>query len=358
MNDIKATFILLLSVLTTFGQEVTDLKHEQPILKSLFIWDNLLIAERDWVTTDKFYICDTTKESLTRLSIASDTAILDLAETKSFLHAIIKKDNSYFLLTKNKYESKWNYESIFPEFPNLKKFKLVATDNLLVLVTAEKIYSKRPNSLWHEGAVDSLLTPHWRIPFAYMPEHCILIENSLYLGFDNGEWGGSLWEIPISNEKETIFDRGKLVLQDNIVGLEYSSQGLLWVATGLAHLGLQESGIYTYDNSKLQNILWSQPSLSLKEKSDLSAFCLKNTAEPFFAASEFGVFKISNENLEEVLKAKLYLTYRMQHYSVGSRPVGMYVDNNNNIYIAQRSLGVFVYTKTIDSYAFRQMTFD
>lgn len=357
MTDIKITFILLLTTLSVFGQDVSRLKVEQPLLKNLFVWDNLIIVEKDWAANDKYYVCDTLKGRLTRLHIANDTAILDLAETKSFIHAITKRRSSYVLVTKNRNHHSWSSENLFSGFQKIQKFKLVANDSLLTLVTSEKIYTKRPNSKWQEISIDSILDKSHML-FNKMPEHCLLTMTSLYLGFDKGEWGGSLWEIPISTEKGIALSKGKLILEDNIKALEYSSQGVLWVATGLAHLSLRESGIYRYQDAKLQQVLWSQPSLSLKEKSDLSAFCLKNAEDPFFVASEFGVFKISNENLEEVFKAKLYLTYSIKDYSVGSSPVAMYVDKNNTMYLAHRSLGVFVYTKTNDSYAFRQMTFD
>lgn len=357
MTGIKITFIFILATFSVLGQDVSQLQIGQPTLKNLFVWDNLIIAEKDWTFNDKYYFCDTLKGRLTRLNIANDTDIVGLAETKYFLHAIVNRGSSYVLLTKNKQQDKWSSDTLFSEFQGLKEIELLAIDSLLVLITSEKIYTKILNSEWQEILIDSLLDES-NVLFNKMPEHCLLTKNSLFLGFDKGEWGGFLWEIPVSMGNERRLSKGKLILKDNIRALEYSSKGVLWVATGLAHLSLRKSGIYKYQNAKMHQLLWSQPSLSLKENSDLSTFCLKNAEEPFFVASEYGVFKISSGNLEEVLKSKLYLTYSIKDYLVGSSPVGMYVDKNNTMFIAQSTLGVFLYTKTKDTYTFRQITFD
>lgn len=373
MNNTKLTFILFFTVLSVRAQEANNIKTQQPILKNLFLWDNLVIAERDWVVTDKYYVCDALKGKLTRLQISNDTAILDLAETHSFVYAISKRDELYFLLKKVKGQNKWDATPLFPGFDKILKFKLVANDSMLVLITRDEIFYKQTNSYWQKTAIDSLMDEFNTYDYN-IPKHCLMTANRLYLGYDNGEWGGALWEIPISNEGEKNLSKGKLILDDKIMGLQYSLQGTLWIASGLTQRARGESGIYMFEKDSLQQVLWPQPHKSrdrnqaeslpqqhllFGDNSDLSAFCLKNKVMPFFILSGLGVFRIQKDGIEEVLKAKLNLEYSLGNdYSVGSRPVGMHIDNNNVIYIAQRSLGVFVYIKNKHVYSFRQISFD
>lgn len=373
MTNIKLAFIFFLSTLSCFGQNIDQLKVEQPLLKRLLVWNGLIIAEKDWSRTDKYYVCDTIKNRLTRLQIANDTAILDLTETPSSLHVIVQRDDSYFLLTKNKHERKWTTNPLFPDFNKIKKFRLVANDNLLLIITFDEIFFKQPNSTWEKIAIDSLIDEFHTNDYD-IPQHCLMTSNSLYLGYDNGEWGGALVEIPISKGDNKTFGKGKFIIEDNIKGLEYSSKGTLWIASGLSHLAIRESGIYTFQKDKLQQVLWPQPRKSkdkpqqdsvpqmhllFGEKSDLSAFCLKDKEVPLFIMSEFGVFRIQKDSIEEVIKTKLNIEYSLEKgYSAGSRPVGMQIDNNSTIFIAQRSLGVFVYIRNKDSYTFRQISFD
>lgn len=373
MTNIKLAFIFFLSTLSCLGQNINQLKVEQPLLKRLLAWNGLIIAEKDWAKTDKYYVCDTIKNKLTRLQIANDTTILDLAETHSSLHVIVQRDDSYFHLTKNKHEDKWTTTPLFPDFNKIKKFRLVANDNLLVIITVDEIFFKEPNSIWKKIAIDSLVDAFYTSNYN-IPQHCLITENGLYLGYDNGEWGGALAEIPISKGNSKTFGKGKFILDYNIKGLEYSSKGTLWIASGLSHLAIRESGIYTFHKDKLKQVLWPQPRklkhkpqqdsvpkmhLLSGEKSDLSAFCLKDSEIPFFIMSEFGVFRIHKDRIEEVIKTKLNIEYSLEKgYSAGSRPVGMQIDNNGTIFIPQRSLGVFVYIRNKDSYTFRQISFD
>ena len=356
MKTLQITALLIIASFSVLGQNIHDLKIEQPSLNNLFVWNNLVIVEKAADEHGKFFICDTSKEKLERLTIEKDTNILALAESTSFLYAIVKRGDAYVLITKHKNQNTWISEGLFPDFNTIKRWKLVANDNLLILVTMDKIYTKTHSSEWTAVPFNSIVEKT-KMFLDNMPSHYVLTKNSFFLAFDNGEWGGSLWEIPISTSRKAVLSKGKLVVGDNIKGLQYASSGVLWIATGLAHLDARESGVYKYANNTLQKVLWSMPSLSLKEPADLSAFCLKNAEQPFFVASALGVFKMLDENLEEVIHANLYLRYSLKNYDVGSSPVAMHVDGNNTIYIAQRSLGVFVYTKTNDSYAFRQLSF-
>lgn len=352
---IAIVIYLLLSFYTGSSQDINQLKVEQPLISGMFLWDNLIIVERDRYTTDKYFICDTTVKKLSPLQIADNSLVLGLTETKSSLYAVSKMNDTYFLLTKHKDEVKWKSENITIQGLNSTELKLLSTDNLLVIVTAENIFYRKTSSSWKSVPINIKNNNG----YYQIPKHCLLTSSSLFVGFNNGEWGGSLWEIPFSTEKEKAFGKGELILEDNIVALEYSSQGELWIATGLAHMGLYESGIYKYHNTNLRQILWSTKSLEFDENSDLSAFYLRNNNEPYFIASKLGVFKILNENIEEVIKAKLTLHYRKTPNLIsGSSPVGMYVDSMKNIFVAQRSLGVFFYKNLGNTYEFKQINFD
>ncbi|QBN19394.1 hypothetical protein [Flavobacterium nackdongense] len=351
-------YILLLTMMSAFGQDISNLKVSQQNIKNLFIWNDLLIVEKYEATSDKYYVCDTVHDKLNKLQINNYKAILRLTETKSNLCAITIADGSYWIITRNKNQKSWTKVRLFSEFNNIKEFEFVANDSLLVIITSKKIFTKRLNSAWQEISMYSIRDNSWMLDNE-MPQHCLLTKNSLYLGFGCGEWGGSLWQIPISMKDEMVLSKGKEILSGgNIRALKYTSDDVLWIATGLAHMGSRESGIYKYIEGKIQKVLWSKPSLSLKEESELRAFCLNSTEEPYFVASECGVFRIINEKVEEVIDRKQRFIHSLIDYDIDSVALAIYVDKNNSIFIAQYSLGIFVYKKTKDTYQFRQITFD
>ena len=359
MRHLLIIFLFSLLTLSSSAQEPDSLKVEQPLLKDLFLWGNQIIAEKDRSTTDKFYYCDPQLNKLTRLQIKGNPEISHLAVSKSFLFAIVKNQDDFDILSKEKNNNYWATDKLFEEFNLNDNAKFVATDNLLVLVTAERIYYKVFNSTWKYVEIDKLFDRKSSMLLRESaPQHCLLTNRSLYLGYNYGEWSGALIEIPFRIGKEVVFQKGKRIIRDNIVAMSYFKDSTLWFATGLAHMGVAKSGIYKYEDNKLHQILWTKSSLSLKKESDLSAFYLSNLGIPFFVASELGVFKIEHDSLKQVIEKDLYISYPMKNYTVGSLPEAMFVDNDNNIFIASRSLGVFVYSRNNNSYKFSQLTFD
>jgi len=358
MRTIPIILLLILSH-STSAQQVNNLKIEQPLLKDLFVWGDHIIAEKDHTNIHKFYSCDTISKQLIPLTIKGNSEVLYLAESNSFLFAIVKNQNTFSLISKGKTAQSWNSETLFQGFDLIREAKFVANDSLLLFITADKIHYKARSSGWQSILLNSLVDLKSLI-FAYgsVPQHCLVTANSLYLGYDHGEWSGALIEIPFISKNNIVFKKGKTILEDNIKAICRTTNDTIWIATGLAHMAAERSGIYKYKNKSLQEILWSKPSLSLPKKSDLSAFCLNNKEEPLFVASILGVFKIESDKLKQVINANLYISYSMKDYSVGSFPEAMYADKNDNLFIASRSLGVFLYTKTGNGYKFTQLTFE
>lgn len=351
-------FILFLLLLTFFSaaQKFDNLKVEQPLISDLFLWGNHILAETVHDTANKYYYIDSLTNRLLKLEIEDNSKIIHVAQSNSFLFAITKKNGHLNLLSKEKRKTFWLKQELLIKSNAIDNAKFVATDNLLVLVTSEIIHYKLFNSTWKSIEISKLIKLHPESD--RLPRHCLLKDDALYLGYDNGEWGGSLIEIPFSVGDDIVFKTGNLILNENIVAINYSKDSILWIATGLSHLGLAKSGIYKYQNDKLQKVLLENPKLSLKGESDLSAFCLNNNDEPFFIASEFGLFKIQGDCLRQLINEKLIIYYPIKDYIVGSYPVGMYIDREGNIFIASRSLGVLVYKKLGNQYTFSQMIFN
>ena len=97
MRLIPIILLLLILTFSTSAQEVNNLKVEQPLLKDLFVWGDYIIAEKDHTKPDKFYFCDTISKQLMPLTIEGNSGIIYLAESKSFLFAIVKKENTFNL---------------------------------------------------------------------------------------------------------------------------------------------------------------------------------------------------------------------------------------------------------------------
>jgi hypothetical protein len=90
------------------------------------------------------------------------------------------------------------------------------------------------------------------------PRHALLMGRRLFLGYDDGEWGGDLVALDI--------DTGELVELEGMArsadmpvhGLTLDPRGRLWTARGLSHLGLAEGGLYRLDGDRWSTIAWNQ----------------------------------------------------------------------------------------------------
>lgn len=104
----------------------------------------------------------------------------------------------------------------------------VATDQSdLVLFNGDNFYSFDGTQWWHARMGEAPELP------SYGPSQLMLHQGFLYLAFDRGEWGGSLWKAnPRNGVMTAVFPHG-LPVRD----LTIAPDGRLWAVRGLAHLG-------------------------------------------------------------------------------------------------------------------------
>lgn len=76
--------------------------------------------------------------------------------------------------------------------------------------------------------------------------HLLLRGSTLYVGFDEGEWGGDLfaWSLTRGEWTEACIQEG---LRIPVVALAVGAGDIVWAAGGLAHLGLRDGVLWRLD---------------------------------------------------------------------------------------------------------------
>ncbi len=206
-----------------------------------------------------------------------------------------------------------------------------------------------------------------------LPSSIAISETNLFLGYNNGEWGGALYKLPIGVAGEFMKNRniiGKNILGENIDTIKLDIKDNLWVTTSLAHLAGVSSGLYKYNNIKIETIIKqnglsigkktkfkSTGNISLPKLTTINGMTVRKDNNIIFVAPSVGVLSVNKSlNLSYLWRGNLYFSYEESQkivndskeevikFSVGSRPEGIVI-KKKKMFIASRSLGVLEFSR-------------
>lgn len=319
---------------------------EQPRIRSIYKWLNTVaVITEKYISENKTYRYELyTIDNRDNVTIFKDIlyqSCFDVVSHNSNHYMIIQNTKGTSLINFNQ-SNNFNYKTICDSLHG-DVFKLAVDSTYLIAISNWELFLLQKNG-------------EKRIPLNKIfnenrgsPNAILLKDSILYLGYDAGEWGGGLYALNLNDNKPSV----KSLFTENISSIIESSNGDVWACGGLSHLSIVRTSllkISLYDVVPYINQEWignnqeydsSKSEMKLYKESKLIS--IVPTEKTYFLAltTNIGILKISSGKISDFYNNPLNFVYSMPKYRVGSYPVGMVVLPNGNIYVANRSLGIF-----------------
>lgn len=328
---------------------------EQPQLNAIQPWNGMLVARADSydetnaVWRFRYYHIDPSR-GLAPLTVGDCRTVQSVAETSQGVFALCADAQKSVLMSLQKHMgSGWRQHDLPTELRGDEI--LAASRRYLTLISMDKISWLTSNGEWVKT---TLMQPPFELTGTVSPQYGLLTDSYLYLGYDQGEFGGALLAIPFNPDSTRPFGPSKQLSSMNVNAILQDRSGKVWVTGGLAHMDSKWAEIAEVSNGKLTSLLREHPAesprqfngpLRLPKRSDIAGACVTPAGQVLVVAPEVGVLAVSDK-LTVVIAEQLRVFYHMPNYTVGSSPVGLLCPNENTILIATRSTGVIEFTKT------------
>jgi len=355
----------------TFALTVPPLVPEQPLLKSIRLWNSEIVVESEeyeeaserWISQYQYYAVDS-KKGLYPLKIASCNAIRSIAESAQDVFALCGNGQHPVLLSTAKNTmSGWKTRELPTGLQVEDNLLLTAFNSHLALLSSDYLYWLTSNGGWSKMPFHHPSSVEIKVP----PQHFLLTNRGQFVGYDAGEFGGALIFIPIQPNSPNPLGPSQLLSSMNVNAIVQDRTGAVWVAGGLAHLGMKRADLVRIKEGTVETILHEgtfgeksrtlSGSLQLPERTDVSSLCLDPTDKPLILATHLGVLELDDKSFRYRIKANFSISYKMPDYSVGSQPVGMLCPVDGRILIATRSTGIMEFVNSARGYNFRQLVF-
>jgi hypothetical protein len=200
--------------------------RDQPMLSGLSMWGDVIVARGAVLQT-----IDLGSASATRLAIEGASSVIDVAETDVRI-ALVRTERGISLLEDR---DGWSALEAPPELSTIDAFARIAADRRHLAVLAGDALHVRRDGRWSHYPHDEET-----MRMGAVPSQLVIAGDRLYAGYDRGEWGGRLlaFDLGTGRVQEIATQReGELALP--VRGLGVARDGRLWIARGLAHLGLR-----------------------------------------------------------------------------------------------------------------------
>ena len=184
------------------------------------------------------------------------------------------------------------------------------------------------------------------------------ISDRVLLGYDAGEWGGSLVELKVSRSGN--LQTPKEVLFGNVNTLLKSKDDLVWISCGFAH-GITETGkFHSYDGVKLRELIFQSGSMSVEPdetKDDVFVFPVSTTIDGIaqdadgsciLVANHAGIYKCRENPSFELVPlwvGDMEIAYSKDGWNFHSRPKGLVIFGDR-YFVATQGSGVLEFRLT------------
>jgi hypothetical protein len=211
--------------------------RDQPQIRRLVSWDGRVVVQ-----ADRLYALDLERASVSPLAVPGTGKVVEVATCGGRAVALCEVDDGLRLLGKQ--GNKWEDLGLPPEAARVVAAPTLRADrSSLVLLGEDTLFTLAAGG-WRRLP----LKPRPRVTIlpASQAQHVLLAGGKLYLGHDQGEWGGGLLALDVETgawEEVRLGDRGGRP----VTGLRVGPGGTVWVTEGLSHLGLVEGSLHRND---------------------------------------------------------------------------------------------------------------
>jgi len=189
----------------------------------------------------------------------------------------------------------------------------------------------------------------------------------LLLAYDVGEFGGGLYRMDLKRPDKAPSE----LIDGNVKALARSKSGVVWAAGGLAHMGSLSAAIYRIDGDSVQVVaairgfngrqgdkISKKAGVQFPGLTSVTGLSFGKDDRPTVVLPEFGVFELAGGRFVALYGGPLSFHYTMASGAgVGSHPVGLAIGKAGEIFVASRTLGIFVLRKDSNRYHLKQLLF-
>jgi hypothetical protein len=211
----------------------------------------------------------------------------------------------------------------------------------------------------------SIAIPDFTVAYA----RALLVEQSVLIAYDHGEFGGALYRVDLSQPTTPT-----KLLDDNVKYLARSPSGAIWAAAGLGHMGYEHGALYRVQGPNAEimasvsgDIMTGES--KIREKSGVefpgltpvSGLAFGDSDRAIVVFPELGVFEMGDNGFSARYRGSLTFAYddslRGLRFIAQSGPVGVVTTTSGDLYVASRSLGVFWIRGNGPAASIKQLTF-
>jgi hypothetical protein len=216
--------------------DATVFQRDQPRLRRLLQWDGKVIIE-----ADRLYSLDVKRGMVFPLVIPGAQEIIGLANGKDGQAlALCRSGDELCLLAKK--DGKCTRQRLPDKVrQSANQWVLCADRHSVVLLSKGQLF-RFGRGRWEQVQLKPRPETPGLNPNAE-PTRIILAGEKLFLGYDEGEWGGGLLMLDVKSGEWDKILLNYLPVRDIQVAPDES----VWMVEGLAHLGWHQGVLHTYD---------------------------------------------------------------------------------------------------------------
>jgi hypothetical protein len=275
------------------------------------------------VASSRAVICEAPGEAFVALRLPGCAAVIDLAEAGDERLALCSEERALSVYRGSAGDPAWQREVVPLEAtgtPWRSAARLAAGRAGTAVVASTHLAWQAPGATsWQQLA----FTESNELGTATPPAALAITSAGLWLGYNHGEWSGSLHHAAI-REGGRLASPEPVIERLNVLGIAPAKGGGVWVAGGLGHMSLNQAVLLHIEGSTLDSILAQDnvdgsllpaglppPRQRLPEESNVSAFA---TAEgrPLLLVPDRGIYELRDGSLRLWLRGT-FTGYRPAH---------------------------------------------
>lgn len=244
------------------------------------------------------------------------------------------------------------------------EFRFAVDGNRIALVSASTIFWMSAAANGRPAGIPTLI----KMPARSPPSALLLDGDVLLMAYDMGEFGGGLYRMDLRQP-----DKPPARLTDgNVQALARAKSGVIWAVGGLDHLGSTSAAVNRISNGRVEFVaaiagfgggregdrITEKAGVQFPGLTSVSGLSLSRDDRPTVVLPAFGVFELAGDRFVALYEGALTRQYKMPGYHVASSPVGLAIGQSGEIYVADRSLGIYLFRKDGNRYHLKQLLFD
>lgn len=359
------TLVLLLYAAWSWAAVLTppDIP-EQPLIRTIYAWGDQIAVITEWFQptekgANELSVVDRSTSRLVPIRTPGCDAYYDVAyDAKLGKLLLCGTGQSARVYRMN--GTSWTAAS---EPVQGTEFRFAVNGNRIAIVSGDAVLLMSATSSDRPASIPLRL----EMPPHTLSSALLLGDDVLLLAYDVGEFGGGLYRMDLKRPDETP----KELIDGNVAALARSNSGVVWAAGGLAHLGGLSGALYRISGERVEVVaaiggfaggprgdkITEKAGVPFPGLTSVIGLSLGKDDRPTMVFPEFGVFELVGGRFNRLYGGRLGFSYQMPRYHVGSWPVGLAIGKAGELYVASRSLGIFVLRKDGNRYNLKQLLF-